>query len=61
MTKELRQIKAGFEQALIKCKLDLKAEQVREFTAKKRIEDITAQIAEIMKNLQAVDNIKERE
>ena len=61
MTKELRQIKAGFEQALVKCKLELKAEQVRELMVKKRIEDLTAEIAQIMLNLQAVDNIKERE
>ena len=61
MTKNLQQIKTGFEQALVKCKLEFKAEQVRELVVKKRIEDLTAEIAQIMKNLQAVDNIKERE
>ena len=61
MTKNLQQIKTGFEQSLVKCKLELKAEQVRELVAKKKIEDLTAEIARIMLNLQAVDNIKEME
>lgn len=61
MTKNLQSIKESFEKLLEKYKAELKAEQVRELVVKKKIEDLTADIARVMKNLQAVDNIKERE
>lgn len=61
MTKNLQNIKESFEKLLEKYKAELKAEQIRELTVKKKIEDLTADIARVMKNLQAVDNIKERE
>lgn len=61
MTKNLQQIKESFEKLLEKYKAELKAEQVRELVVKKKIEDLTGDIARVMKNLQAVDNIKERE
>lgn len=61
MTKNLQQIKDSFEKLLEKYKAELKAEQVRELVVKKKIEDLTGDIARVMKNLQAVDNIKERE
>ena len=61
MTKNLQNIKDSFEKLLEKYKSQLKAEQIHELAVKKRIEDLTADIARIMLNLQAVDNIKERE
>jgi predicted helicase len=61
MTKNLQNIKESFEKLLEKYKAELKAEQVRELVVKKKIEDLTGDIARVMKNLQAVDNIKERE
>ena len=61
MTKNLQNIKDSFEKLLEKYKAELKAEQIRELTIKKKIEDLTGDIARVMKNLQAVDNIKERE
>lgn len=61
MTKNLQSIKESFEKLLEKYKAELKAEQVRELAVKKRIEDLTGDIARVMLNLQAVDNIKERE
>ena len=61
MTKNLQNIKESFEKLLEKYKAELKAEQVREFVVKKKIEDLNGDIARVMKNLQAVDNIKERE
>lgn len=61
MTKNLQSIKESFEKLLEKYKAELKAEQVRELVVKKKIEDLTGDIARVMKNLQAVDNIKERE
>jgi hypothetical protein len=61
MTKNLQSIKESFEKLLEKYKAQLKAEQIHELAVKKRIEDLTGDIARVMKNLQAVDNIKERE
>lgn len=61
MTKNLQNIKESFEKLLEKYKAELKAEQVRELVVKKKIEDLKGDIARVMKNLQAVDNIKERE
>ena len=61
MTKNLQNIKESFEKLLEKYKAELKAEQVRELVVKKKIEDLTGDIARVMRNLQAVDNIKERE
>lgn len=61
MTKNLQSIKDSFEKLLEKYKAQLKAEQIHELAVKKRIEDLTGDIARVMKNLQAVDNIKERE
>lgn len=61
MTKNLQNIKESFEKLLEKYKAQLKAEQIHELAVKKRIEDLTGDIARVMKNLQAVDNIKERE
>ena len=61
MTKNLQQIKESFEKLLEKYKAELKAEQVRELVVKKKIEDLKGDIERVMKNLQAVDNIKERE
>lgn len=61
MTKNLQSIKESFEKLLEKYKAELKAEQVRELVVKKKIEDLKGDIERVMKNLQAVDNIKERE
>lgn len=61
MTKNLQNIKESFEKLLEKYKAELKAEQVRELVVKKKIEDLKGDIERVMKNLQAVDNIKERE
>jgi hypothetical protein len=61
VTKNLQNIKESFEKLLEKYKAQLKAEQIHELAVKKRIEDLTGDIARVMKNLQAVDNIKERE
>ena len=61
MTKNLQNIKESFEKLLEKYKAQLKAEQIHELAVKKRIEDLTGDIARVMKNLQAVDDIKERE
>lgn len=61
MTKNLQSIKDSFEKLLEKYKSQLKAEQIHELAVKKRIEDLKGDIERVMKNLQAVDNIKERE
>ena len=61
MTKNLQNIKESFEKLLEKYNAELKAEQVRELVVKKKIEDLKGDIERVMKNLQAVDNIKERE
>ena len=54
-------IKESFERLLKQYQNELKAEQIRELTVKKKIEDLKSEIARISNNLQAVENIKERE
>jgi len=61
MTKNLASIKESFEKLLKQYQNELKAEQIRELTVKKKIEDLKSEIARISNNLQAVENIKERE
>jgi len=61
MTKNLTELKGSFEYYLDVYQKELIAEKCKKIAVEKRIEDVSAEIARIMKNLQSVENIKERE